>query len=62
MLPFWERGRKGGTMAKYFMSGTRYEKFERMMMESRKCSKVNEPQRKKIFPCRKGSREKQRGK
>ena len=49
-------------MARHFMSGTKYAPFERMMMEPRKCSKVNEPQRKKIFPCRKGSREKQRGK
>lgn len=44
------------------MDGTMYALFERMMMEPRKVPKGYEPHRKKNFPCRKGSREKQRGK
>ncbi len=39
LLPFSEHGRKGENMARYFMSGTKYEDFERMMMSpDRKCS------------------------
>lgn len=29
-----EHGRKGAEMAKYFMTGTKYEDFERMMMST----------------------------
>lgn len=49
-------------MAKYFMGGTKYASFERMMMEPPKSRKDQDPQKKKIRPFRKGSREKQRGK
>lgn len=48
-------------MAKYFMSGTKYEPYERMMMMSpNRNSKFYEPQRKKNYPARKGTRETQR--
>ena len=58
---FSEYGRKGAAMAKYFMSGTKYEPYERMMMMSpNRNSKFYEPQRKKNYPARKGTRETQR--
>lgn len=48
-------------MAKYFMGGTKYEPYERMMMSSHRNPKFYEPQRKKNYPSRKGGREKQKG-
>ena len=47
-------------MAKYFMGGTKYESYERMMMSHNRNPKFYEPQRKKNYPARKGGREKQR--
>lgn len=47
-------------MARYFMGGTRHAAFERMMMESSRLPRTNEPQKKKRT-IRKGSREKQKG-
>ncbi len=49
-------------MAKFFMDGTKYAPFERMMMERRKPIRDYQPQKKKDYPYRKGFREKQRGK
>lgn len=34
MLPFLECDQKGDSMPKYFMGGTRYAAFERMMMST----------------------------
>ena len=47
-------------MAKYFMGGTRYEKFERMMMEPRKGQKPLAPRREPP-PAQKSPGEKERG-
>ncbi len=47
-------------MAKYFMNGTKYKPYERMMMSPNRNYKFYEPQRKKNYPTRKGTRETQR--
>lgn len=39
MLSLSEPGRKGTAMTRYFMTGTKYEKFERMMMSSDRSAK-----------------------
>ena len=57
---FSEYGRKGAAMAKYFMNGTKYKPYERMMMSPNRNYKFYEPQRKKNYPTRKGTRETQR--
>lgn len=47
-------------MARYFMSGTKYESYEQMMMSTNRNPKFWEPQRKKNYHVRKGGKEKQR--
>jgi len=45
-------------MAKYFMSGTKYEKYERMMMSPDRGGRDNPPPRKKSIVYGRNSREK----
>lgn len=57
MLPFSERGRKGVNMAKYFMIGTKYESFERMMMSADRRGRDDGEQDDTPAPANESSRE-----
>lgn len=47
-------------MAKYFMGGTKYEPYERMMMSPHRTPKFYNPKRKRSYPARKSGKEKQK--